>query len=264
MFKNSRVLGLLMVLWIVFASPAYGQATVGINTGVYSHYVWRGITFTSDAVVQQDVSASYAGFTGGVWSNVEVVSADASELSLRGADNRGFGEIDYWLEYGRSLKGADVTFGGVYYTFQGYPGSGDGNTAEVYGTVSWPAFPMQPSLAVYYDFNNVKGAYVEGSAGYSLPVSDGFSVDLGALAGFSAGQEVDVNDPAQAANFASGGFTHADFSASSEFVVGAVSIAPVVHVQIALDGNTRITGTGVAQQDARSKIWFGMSIGWSR
>jgi hypothetical protein len=38
---------------------------------------------------------------------------------------------------------------------------------------------------------------------------------------------VDVNDPAQAANFASGGFTHADFSASSEFVVGAVSIAPV-------------------------------------
>lgn len=99
-----------------------------------------------------------------------------------------------------------------------------------------PSPACDPSLAVYYDFNNVGGAYVEGSAGYSLPVSEGFSVDLGALAGFSAGQEVDVNDPAQAANFAS----------------------------VDLDANTRVTGPGVAQQDVGTKVWFGLSLGWSR
>lgn len=67
-------------------------------------------------------------------------------------------------------------------------------------------------------------------------MSEGFSVDLGALAGFSAGQEVDVNDPAQAANFAS----------------------------VDLDANTRVTGPGVAQRDVGTKVWFGLSLGWSR
>lgn len=133
-FGKSRVASLLVALSIAGIAPLHGQVTVGLDAGLYTHYVWRGVS-----------------------------------------------EIDYWLEYGFSFEKADLSVGAVYYTFHGLPDIGDGNTAEVYANVTLTALPVEPSLAVFYDLDNVRGAYLEGSVGYSLPVGSGHSLDLGVL-----------------------------------------------------------------------------------
>lgn len=249
---------------MVGVAPIHGQVTVGLDAGLYTHYVWRGITFTSDPVIQQDFWLEYAGFTGGFWSNVEVVPAGQSALAIREAGNRGVSEIDYWLEYEFSFEKADLSVGAVYYTFLGLPDIGDGNTAEVYANVTLTALPVEPSLAVFYDLDHVRGAYLEGSVGYSLPVGSGHhSLDLGVLGGFSAGQETNSTVSSQGANFDGKGFTHVDFSAGTELHLGTLAVSPAVHFMINSDESTRITGHAVDQQDTKTKIWFGMSVHWS-
>lgn len=264
-FGKSRVASLLVALSLVGVAPLHGQVSVGLDAGLYTHYVWRGITFTSDPVIQQDFWLEYAGFTGGFWSNVEVVPAGQSALAIRGAGNRGVSEIDYWLEYGFSFEKADLSVGAVYYTYHGLPDIGDGNTAEVYANVTLTALPVEPSLAVFYDLDNVRGAYFEGSVGYSVPVGSGHhSLDLGVLGGFSAGQETNSVVLSQAANFVGKGLTHLDFSAGTELNVGALAVSPAVHFMINSDESTWVTGLAAGQQATKTKIWFGASVGWSR
>ncbi len=89
---------------------------------------------------------------------------------------------------------------------------------------------------------------------------------FGALAGFSAGQEVNNRDPNELANFNESGLTHVDLSLSLPFSAGPVTIAPQFHFLINDDEFTKITKTtsgptGVNQED--TKIWFGATVSWS-
>ena len=255
-----HVATLLACASVTIAPTLHGQATFGVDAGVHSRYVWRGLTVTSDPVLQQDLWVSYGGFTGGVWGNLEVVQPGVSALSLRGPDNRRFGEIDYWVGYGRSLAGFDLSVGGVYYAF---PGASDGNTVELYADIAASFLPVKPKLAAYYDVDEVQGAYFEGSVGYALPLPTAHSLEFGVLAGFSAGQEANRDDPGQAAYFATAGSTHLDFSVGTDLGLGFLSVAPAAHVLVALDGSTRVIGLGVGQQDNRTKVVVGVSVGWS-
>ena len=91
--------------------------------------------------------------------------------------------------------------------------------------------PLNPKLAVWYDVDKIKGAYFEGSISHSIqPQGEKFSVTLGALAGFNAGQGI-PDDPLsdQSFNFADNGFTHLDLSAGVPFTAGPLSISPALH-----------------------------------
>ena len=60
---------------------------------------------------------------------------------------------------------------------------------EIYGKLALET-PLSPKVSVYYDVDKIKGLYVEGSISHSVAASEKVSVDLGALAGFNAGQGV--------------------------------------------------------------------------
>ena len=112
----------------------------------------------------------------------------------------------------------------------------DANTVEIYGKVGFDV-PLSPELSIYYDVDKIKGAYIRGltSATRWRP-SEKVSIDLGAAAGFSAGQGIPddlLSD--ESFNFADDGFTHLDLSAGVPFAAGAFSITPVIHVVIAGD-----------------------------
>jgi hypothetical protein len=59
---------------------------------------------------------------------------------------------------------------------------------------------LNPKLSIYYDVDKIKGAYIEAGVSHDIPLSAELR-SPSALAGFSAGQEVNDNDPSELANF---------------------------------------------------------------
>ena len=53
--KRANVLGAALVVagLVATAVPVAAQATVGADVGLFSHYVWRGITYTNKFVLSR-------------------------------------------------------------------------------------------------------------------------------------------------------------------------------------------------------------------
>ncbi len=258
--------------------PAGAQASLGVDLGLFSSYVWRGLSLTNKPVAQPDVylsiPAGNASITVGGWANIDLgryddVDDDISESGAISSFN--LSEFNPYGEVAFPVGKATLTLGGIGYI---YPNDADGdvrndfglltsefNTVELYGTVGVDV-PLSPTLAVYYDVDKIKGAYIEGSVSHDLPVSETVAVSLGALAGLSAGQGI-PDDPTtdESSNFDDDGFTHLDVSAGVPFSTGAFSITPVLHLIINGDERVKVTSPS---NTSDVKVWGGVSISWSR
>jgi hypothetical protein len=247
------------------AVPGHAQATVGADLGLFSSYVWRGLSLTNKPVAQPDLCVTFqagkASITLGGWANIDLGKYDDpnNDLSESGGSSAfNFAEFDPWAEVSYTVGKATLTGGATAYIYPNDFGfTKDLNTVEVYGKASLDT-PLSPKVSIYYDVDKVKGAYIEGGVSHSLAASEKVSVDLGALAGFSAGQGVNPSD--ESANFADNGFTHLDISAGVPLTAGVLSITPVLHLVIAGDDFTKITSP---TKTSDAKLWGGVSISWS-
>ena len=254
------------------ATSARAQTTVGADLDLFSSYVWRGLSLTNKPVAQPNVyltvPAGNASLTVGGWANVELGQYDdpADDLSqAAGISSFNLAEFDPYAEVSVPAGKATLAAGVVGYIFPNDEGfTSDLNTWEVYGRVGLDT-PLAPSLAVYYDFDKVDGLYIEGSLSHSLPFSERVSLDLGALAGVSAGQHADfdeLGDPqAGFFNFAENGLTHLDLSAGLPLSAGVFSITPVLHLVINGDDFSKFTSP---TDESDVKLWGGVSVSWSR
>ncbi len=120
--------------------------------------------------------------------------------------------------------------------------------------------PLSPKVNAYYDVNKVKGLYVEGSVSHGFPLGAA-TLNLGALAGWTGGQEINASKPTELYNFSSKGLTHVDLSASVAFSAGPVSLTPAIHGVIAHDPFTKVTKIGTTSD---FKLWGGVTISWSK
>ena len=274
---GGAVLGLAMAGW---TSPATAQVTLGADAAFFSSYVWRGLSLSNKFVIQPDayvtVPLGPTGLTVGGWANIEPSKYDnlPDDISegggLVGPD---LTEFDWWAELGIPVGSiVTITPGATGYIYPNdkkvpaVPGllTEDNNTVEIYGKVAFSTF-LSPKLSVYYDVDKIKGAYIEASVSHGFPLTPALPLTLGALAGFSAGQEINNSDPNELANFNESGLTHLDFSLSLPFSAGPVSINPAFHFVVANDEFTKVTksttgSAGVNQED--TKIWFGATISW--
>lgn len=269
---NFVVAGLFITGTLASAAPGRAQTTVGADLGLFSSYVWRGLSLTNKPVAQPDVyvtiPAGNASITAGGWANFDLGKYDkASDISESGGTSAfNFAEFDPWLEVGIPVGKATLTPGITAYIYPNSAGlTSDFNTVEVYLKTALDA-PLSPKLNVYYDVDKVKGLYAEGSISHSLAASEKVSVNLGALVGVNAGQGASTN-LGETANFADDGFTHFDLSAGIPFTAGVLSLTPVLHLIIPIDDATKITKfdatTGLpVTKDA--KLWGGVSIAWSK
>jgi hypothetical protein len=279
--KRANVLGATLVIagTVAATTPGHAQATLGADVGLFSAYVWRGITYTNKFVIQPDVYLTFptgpASFTAGGWFNIEPGKYDgASDISESGGESSfDVAEFDWWGEFNYPYQKANFTLGATGYYFPNNAGfTKVFNTYEIYGKVGL-SVPLSPKLAAWYDVDKVKGLYVEGSVSHAIqPKDQKFSVVLGALAGFNAGQDANFNSAgvaqAEFFNFADDGFTHLDLSAAVPFTAGPLSINPAVHVVVTGDDNTKFTkfidkSTGTLNSKG-AKVWFGGTISWSR
>lgn len=257
--KLGLIGGVVAALWAV---PAVAQVSVGADVALNSVYNWRGVSLTNKPVIQPDAYISVAGFTAGVWANVEPTKYDTTDISEGGGARSGVAEIDYWVEYGRTTGIVSWTAGWVAYTYNKNNAGLDNtyNTSEVYASASLDNLPFTPSLGVWYDIDNVKGLYIEPSVTYPIAVAPTVSLDVTLLAAVSAGQEVNTSKPNEGANFANGGLAHADLGVTTSFSAGPFSIAPVFHLQWCNDDFVKVTSIG---HTSSVKAWGGVTFSWA-
>jgi hypothetical protein len=266
-----RVTALGMLL-AAHAPQAYAQAEIGAELGVFSSYVWRGLSLTNKPVAQPDVYVSFpagnASITLGSWANFDLGKYDDPENDISesgGLSAFNLSEYNPYAEVSFTAGKASLLGGIIGYI---YPNDltatsnggldSESNTWEVYGTVGLPDVTLAPELSLYYDFDKIKGAYLEGAVYHSVPLGETHTLDLGAAAGLSLGQEVSPED--ESANFFEDGFTHLDFSAGVPLTAGIFSITPVLHFQISGDEFTKFTSP---TDESDVKLWGGVTIGWS-
>jgi hypothetical protein len=263
--------GMLMLVALSIPGTIRAQVTFTSDAGAFNAYVWRGVTLTNKFVVQPDaylsVPAGGGSLVFGAWGSIDAgqYNDPVNDLS-EGGGTSSFNatEIDVWTEYGHALSPSLAgTIGGVVYLFPNSAGltNAVNRTVEVYGKLQLTGVPLGPKVAAWYDVDKVKGLYLEGSIAQGLTAIRGFPLTFGALAGFSAGQGINQNDPAQIANFAKNSFTHADFSATGALAAGPVIVSPTVHLLVLHDGFTEITKPGVTKD---VKAWAGVTLTWSK
>ncbi len=254
------------------ATPASAQVTVGWDVAGFSSYVWRGITYTNKPVIQPDlyftVPVGKASITAGGWANIDAGKySGATDISESGGTSAlNLAEFDWWGEIGVPVGVATITGGATGYIFPNDVGfTKTSNTVEVYGKVAL-GVPLNPKLAAWYDVDKVKGLYVEGSVSHGIPLGAA-TLNLGALAGWTGGQEINASKTSELANFQDKGLTHVDLSASVGFTAGPVSITPSIHGVIGHDRFTKWTKRDSSTFGFNStgfKLWGGVTISWSK
>ena len=171
---NKTIASMVAALGVATAANAQ-DLSITSTVGYESVYVFRGAELADD-IFHGSVDLAYGDFYAGIWTAQPLTGSQANE-------------IDFYAGYGfavSDLVSLDVG-GTVYY----YPeaGSGDESTFEAYIGAAFDVM-LSPAAYIYYDFD-LEVLTLEGSAGYSVPLSDATSFDLGGYVGFIEPDEGD-------------------------------------------------------------------------
>jgi hypothetical protein len=272
--KRAIVLGAAIVVAsaVATAAPAAAQA-VGADLGLYSSYVWRGLSLTNKPVAQPDVYVTFpagkASITVAGWANIDLGKYDDPDNDISesgGLSSFNLAEFDPYAEIAFPLGKSTLTGGITGYFYPNDAGlTSDFNTWEVYGKLSFDEVLLSPKISVWYDIDKIDGLYAEAALSHSLALGESHSLDLGATAGFNSGQDADLDSSgipqADFFNFQDNGFTHLDLSAGFPLTAGAFSITPVLHFIINGDEFTKVTSP---TNSSDTKLWGGVTISWSK
>ncbi len=145
-------------------APAPLVPTVNFANSVYNKYIWRYAVVDNEAVLQSNLGAAVAGFSAGVWGNMDLTDERSSDYAGH------FTELDWTLAYGGSVGPLALKGGitGYNYPLTGTPGSYE-VFADVSGTLPVVGQYLVPGVGVYYDIDDAKSAlfvepYLGGSA----------------------------------------------------------------------------------------------------
>ncbi|HVS63363.1 MAG TPA: TorF family putative porin [Thermoanaerobaculia bacterium] len=178
--RAARAIGGLALSAILLGPPDVATAqessvSVDYDLTFASAYVWRGITFTDGAVFQPSITASHgSGFSFNTWGNLDI--DDVNGLSGE------FQEVDLTLAYEFGSDAVTASVGLIDYLF---PNGVGPETHEVFFTLGFDV-PLQPSFAVYYDFDVIEGFYGTAAIEHGADFGDGWSYSVGLLAGFAS------------------------------------------------------------------------------
>lgn len=177
--KNSMVMaaGLMMA---VAASVAIAESEITMDYG--SSYIWRGQVLNSAAVVQPGMTVSTPiGVYLNAWGNM-----DATKKNELGGK---FTEVDLTAGYSLPLEGIfSMDVGAINYLFPYHNEQGEGGldeTTELFASAGLDVI-LAPTVSVYYDIDEVKGAYVNAGIGHSYAATDALSLDAGLSLGWGS------------------------------------------------------------------------------
>ncbi len=130
---GSVVLGLALITFVAGTAAADDKVvTYGFSTDYFSKYIWRGQNVDNSSVLQPAFSASAYGFTGSIWSNI-----DMTNRSKTAPDNAWeFSEYDLTLDYTGAIPGFNWLSGSVGTIYYQFPNTQLNPTTEIYGGFS--------------------------------------------------------------------------------------------------------------------------------
>lgn len=145
------MLGCAMPLSSAHAEEVAEGLTVSTNVGLFSQYIFRGISYTQEnPAIQGGADIAHAsGFYLGIWGT------NVSDAAL----NNAAGEIDVYGGYAGQLGALTYDVGFLQFIFPGGEINGTGesyNTLELYAGISWGPLGLKYSHAVtdYFGFND--------------------------------------------------------------------------------------------------------------
>jgi hypothetical protein len=214
--RFSHVFVALIVSCVAPVPPLATQVAYGLDVGLSSRYLWRGLTRDGGWVVQPDVFLSYrrggAVATLGEWATFDVGSRspDALRLALHT-----LGENDPWLEVGCHCL-VDIAAGWTRHIFargaqQVVPTQ---NGSELYGRIQDLDLPyVVPQFGLWYNESAEQGTYLELSLGIRVPVWPAVILPLGSLTvtpivGYTSGPSGRSGGASEPPYFAGSGITH--------------------------------------------------------
>ena len=161
-------------LALLFAPDALAAVEVRYEAGLFSRYVWRGITLTEGPVLQPSVTIAHdSGISLELWGNVDLSDDNDTQWKLN--------ETRIVFDYSRQLGGVELGAGLVEYLFPNTPFPG---TREVYLRLGIEAL-VSPELEIYYDFDEIDGAYARVALTYRHQLGPVWSFALEASAGYA-------------------------------------------------------------------------------
>jgi uncharacterized protein (TIGR02001 family) len=142
---TTAVLGALIVPSFVFAADAAPapDLTVAYNVGLYSQYIFRGLTQTNrQPALQGGIDLTHSsGFYLGAWgSNISWLRDKIGTGNATVYASGGSLELDLYGGYRTDIKGVGIDVGALQYWYPGTltkPGQSGANTTEVYGALSY-------------------------------------------------------------------------------------------------------------------------------
>ncbi len=156
------VLSMTLLMGSVFAEEQK-TFSAAVSANYYNKYIWRGQNVNDTSVLQTNASGSAYGFTGSIWSNIDLTN-DSHFAPINAGD---FSEIDYTLDYSHSMPGdskVGFSLGVLHYLF---PNTSAPSTTEIYGALSF-RIPASPKITWYRDVNLINGSYIQVTAGHTF------------------------------------------------------------------------------------------------
>jgi len=162
------------------------ETKVSVDTEllVVSKYVWRGIEVNEEVVLQPSLTVAYGGFSFNFWGNMNLTDFGKDQcVYTSDCESRSgqFTEIDLTLDYSHSFDQFTLGFGVISYQFPNWDDSED--THELYFALAYDCL-LQPSLTIYYDFDEVEGFYANFGVSHSFALNDKFAIDFSASLGY--------------------------------------------------------------------------------
>jgi hypothetical protein len=160
------------------------NTTVDGDVFLTSQYIWRGMVLDEELSLQPTLTVGYYDFSFNVWGQMDLTDFGEDEcVYTDDCDSRAwqFTEVDFILAYSHSFGKLTVGTGIIFYLYPNWDHSED--THEVYVSISHDDL-LQPSLTVYYDFDEVDGWYINFGVGHSFEITPKFSIELSSSVGW--------------------------------------------------------------------------------
>ena len=256
MKKTHRILALTLVLALALGLCASSWAAeqtkwkADFDLTYNSKYVWRGILFVDDPVLQPSANFNYGGFTFNVWGNWE--TTDVNDYGEpHGSGKNKFTEVDLTAEYAFTLGDFSIPVGVIHYLF---PNTGVDATTELYAGVSY-SWIVSPSVTLYQDIDEAHGQYILAALDFSRDLhkfNDLISLSIGASAGVAYASS-DYNDYYFGVDEAA--FSDWNASLSLPVAIGKyVTVTPAVTYTALIDSKLKDT----TEDDTNT--YFGVSV----
>ena len=240
------ILGLVLFFAVSFLSlnAAYpANVDVSVGADISNAYVWRGITFNDEGVIQPYLDVSHPiGLGVNVWGNFDLGNFDGA------VESGEFSEVDLTFYYNLPIELLDLSVGYIEYLF---PNSSVPSTGEIYFSVGKELVKgLSTSISVYFDVDEVEGVYGNANVAYAIPVNEKLSLEAGVAIGAAD------KDFAVSAGGTEGGFFDYNLSLTGSYsVTDALSLGAFLKYTNSVDTDSL--------PDQITDIYGGMNIAYS-